>query len=82
VEDIAPVAFRGRIVRFVPRGKPRQWRVVVAESTEAIGMAEQQRIPDAQLVARIQALAHGWGLSARLVSSEDYVMLFEVGMAG
>jgi hypothetical protein len=29
VEDIAPVAFRGWIVRFVPRGKPRQWRVVV-----------------------------------------------------
>jgi hypothetical protein len=35
VEDIARVAFPGRIVRFVPRGKPRQWRVV-AESGEAI----------------------------------------------
>jgi hypothetical protein len=46
VEDIAPVAFRGRIVRFVPRGKPRQWRVVVVELGEAIRTAEQQRIPE------------------------------------
>jgi hypothetical protein len=50
-------------VRFVPPGKPRQWRVVVVESGEAIRIAEQQRIPDAQLVTRSLAVAHGWGLS-------------------
>jgi hypothetical protein len=63
------------------RGKPRQWRVIVAESAEAIRTPEQQQLPDAQLVAGIQALAHAWGLSARLVSS-DYGKLFEVAMAG
>jgi hypothetical protein len=82
VEDIAPVAFRGRIVRFKPRGKRRQWRVVVVESGEAIRTAEQQGIADAMLVARIQSLAHAWGLSARLVSSDDFAMVFEIAMAG
>jgi hypothetical protein len=82
VEDIAPIAFRGRIMRFVPRGKPRQSRVVVVESGEAIGTAEQQRIADEQLVSRIQAIAHARGLSARLVSSDDHAMLLAIGMAG
>jgi hypothetical protein len=51
-------------VRFVPRGNPRKWRRHL-ELGEAISTAEPQRIPDEMLVARIQAIADGWGLSAR-----------------
>jgi hypothetical protein len=60
VKDIAPIAFRGASSGSCPRGKPRQWRVVVAESGEAIRMAEQLRIPDEMREARIQAVAHLW----------------------
>lgn len=48
----------------------------------AVRTADEQRVPVEQVMARVQAIARKWGLSARLVTSDERELAFDVTTAG
>ena len=88
MDDIAPFAFGGRVVRFSRIGKPRQYRVFLAGAAGTDPASPKTSIwPRTESLARIRKavfffFTRSWDLSARLTASDERELAFEVGMVG
>jgi hypothetical protein len=82
VDTYAAYAFRGRVVRFSPTGRLRDYSLFLAYSAGVIRTADQERIPIEELAARLQTGGSRWGLVVRLTGSDERDLVFEVATAG
>jgi hypothetical protein len=81
MDDCSSYAFGGCLVRFSPIGQPPQYRVFLAGSASVIRTAEEHRLPEEQLVARVEAIASS-GARLPVSRADDRELEFEIGMVG